>query len=62
MEKPRFQFRLRTIFVVMAVVAALSAVAVPVTRYVIRERDEAYLREAAKILKEYVQNPANRSP
>lgn len=36
----RFQFSLRTVFVVTTLAAVLVAVAVPVGRYVIREREE----------------------
>lgn len=37
----RIQFRLRTIFVVTTIAAVFVAVAVPVTRYVVRKRGEA---------------------
>ena len=56
---PRFQFSLRTLFVVMTVVAVSLAVAVPVTRYVIRTRREArtkaVIEKIDKLLSEHWQ-------
>ncbi|MCE9548500.1 MAG: hypothetical protein K8T25_23745 [Planctomycetia bacterium] len=53
-KRRRFQFNLRTVFVLVTVAAAMLAVAVPVTRYAIRERQR---KEVERIMMELQQLP-----
>ncbi|MCE9556132.1 MAG: hypothetical protein K8T91_22515 [Planctomycetes bacterium] len=59
---PRFQFRLKTLFVVMTIAAVLVAAAVSVTGYVIREREGARNREIDRALGEFDEGITVGSP